>query len=228
MRTCIDCGRIIPATDKRCAEHARPGNSSTATTTERGYGAAHQRRAKAAIAAHPWCEECGATEDLTAHHVIPLATAVIRSASCASSAGLATADEGRYPRGDGVASKATRPPSDPANYPREKPRPRHFRPGKKNRGHTLGRGARLLREPPRPVDFPPCGARRSRFARFPPVETALPSRRAITYGRSGTALIVRHCSLRQRATSRWNELPPEQPSDDGAATSGLNGNNWLF
>jgi 5-methylcytosine-specific restriction endonuclease McrA len=34
---------------------------------------AHQQRAKAAIAAQPWCSECGSTRDLTADHLIPLA-----------------------------------------------------------------------------------------------------------------------------------------------------------
>jgi 5-methylcytosine-specific restriction endonuclease McrA len=73
MRPCLDCGRPIPPQFKRCALHAKPGNRRDATTTERGYGAAHQRRARAVIAAHPWCEECGSTHDLTADHIIPLA-----------------------------------------------------------------------------------------------------------------------------------------------------------
>jgi 5-methylcytosine-specific restriction endonuclease McrA len=72
-RACI-CGRIIPPDWKRCDACAggRP-NLRTATTSQRGYGAAHQRRARAAIALHPWCSECGATDDLTADHLIPLA-----------------------------------------------------------------------------------------------------------------------------------------------------------
>jgi 5-methylcytosine-specific restriction protein A len=73
MRPCLDCGRPIPGTHKRCALHAKPGNRRGATTTERGYGAAHQRRARAVIAAHPWCQECGTTENLTADHVTPIA-----------------------------------------------------------------------------------------------------------------------------------------------------------
>ena len=43
------------------------------TTAQRGYGSRHQRRARAAIAAHPFCSWCGVTEDLCADHVVPLA-----------------------------------------------------------------------------------------------------------------------------------------------------------
>jgi 5-methylcytosine-specific restriction endonuclease McrA len=41
------------------------------TTTQRGYGADHQRMAKLAIRAQPWCSYCGATSDLTADHIVP-------------------------------------------------------------------------------------------------------------------------------------------------------------
>jgi 5-methylcytosine-specific restriction endonuclease McrA len=73
MRACIECGRPIDATLKRCEKHARPGNKRGATTAERGYGAAHQRRSKLARALQPYCSECGAAEDLTADHVDALA-----------------------------------------------------------------------------------------------------------------------------------------------------------
>lgn len=39
------------------------------STAQRGYGARHQRDAKAAIAAQPWCSWCGATEDLCGDHI---------------------------------------------------------------------------------------------------------------------------------------------------------------
>jgi 5-methylcytosine-specific restriction protein A len=51
----------------RCARRRR------GTTSQRGYGAAHQRRARRAIALEPWCSTCGSTRDVTADHVIPLA-----------------------------------------------------------------------------------------------------------------------------------------------------------
>jgi 5-methylcytosine-specific restriction endonuclease McrA len=41
------------------------------STTQRGYGADHQRMAKLAIAAQPWCSYCRATTDLTADHITP-------------------------------------------------------------------------------------------------------------------------------------------------------------
>jgi hypothetical protein len=41
---------------------------------KRGYGAARQRPARAVIAAHPWCELCGASSDLTADHLTALAS----------------------------------------------------------------------------------------------------------------------------------------------------------
>jgi 5-methylcytosine-specific restriction endonuclease McrA len=74
MRACI-CGRVIPAQWKRCERCAdgRPNLRAGATTAQRGYGAAHQRRSRHARALHPFCAECGATEDLTADHVEPLA-----------------------------------------------------------------------------------------------------------------------------------------------------------
>jgi 5-methylcytosine-specific restriction endonuclease McrA len=38
----------------------------------RGYGRLHRRLASEAITRHPWCEDCGATNDLTGDHRIPL------------------------------------------------------------------------------------------------------------------------------------------------------------
>lgn len=94
MRVCIErgCGRIVPATDYRCEAHKRGHNKrgGRPTTTERGYGAAHQRRARAAIAAHPWCSDCGATEDLTADHVTPMSTVQRHFCAGALSAGEGT------------------------------------------------------------------------------------------------------------------------------------------
>jgi 5-methylcytosine-specific restriction endonuclease McrA len=70
-RACI-CGRVIPAEWKRCEACGRQ-NLRTAVTAQRGYGAAHQRRSRAVIAAYPSCELCGATEDLTADHITAMA-----------------------------------------------------------------------------------------------------------------------------------------------------------
>jgi 5-methylcytosine-specific restriction protein A len=65
---CLDCG--APATGPRCPVHTRRRDANRGTTTQRGYGSSWQRVAKAAIARQPWCSDCGATEDLTADHVV--------------------------------------------------------------------------------------------------------------------------------------------------------------
>ena len=62
---CLNCGRLSRLTRKgRCSHCSK--------TTQRGYGWEHQQRARAAIAAQPWCSECGSTVDLTAGHVVPV------------------------------------------------------------------------------------------------------------------------------------------------------------
>jgi 5-methylcytosine-specific restriction endonuclease McrA len=38
---------------------------------DRGYDAEHKRLSKLAIAAHPYCVDCNATEDLVGDHIIP-------------------------------------------------------------------------------------------------------------------------------------------------------------
>jgi 5-methylcytosine-specific restriction endonuclease McrA len=59
----------------RCRRRTRHGSycERCATTTARGYGTIHQRRAREAIAAQPWCSNCGATTNLTADHIVPIA-----------------------------------------------------------------------------------------------------------------------------------------------------------
>lgn len=68
-RPCLDCGAVIPS-GSRCS---RCSGRRRGTTTEPGYGSAYQRLARAAIAQQPWCSLCGAADDLTADHVVPLA-----------------------------------------------------------------------------------------------------------------------------------------------------------
>jgi 5-methylcytosine-specific restriction endonuclease McrA len=64
LRPCLDCGALIPKGRSRCATCSKPNP----------YGAERQRRSRLLHAAHPWCEECGATTDLTADHIVPLAS----------------------------------------------------------------------------------------------------------------------------------------------------------
>jgi hypothetical protein len=59
---CLDCGCLIPKGITRCAACSKPNP----------YGAEHQRRSRLLRAAHPFCSQCGATEDLTADHIVPL------------------------------------------------------------------------------------------------------------------------------------------------------------
>jgi hypothetical protein len=73
-RACI-CGRVIPAEWKRCEACGRQNLRTVAA--QRGYGAAHQRRSRAVIAAYSSCELCGASEDLTADHVTAMVTAMV-------------------------------------------------------------------------------------------------------------------------------------------------------
>jgi 5-methylcytosine-specific restriction enzyme A len=68
---CLGCGALTRRS--RCPTCQARRDAARGTTAQRGYGAAHQRRAHAAIAAQPWCSNCGATTDLTADHITPLA-----------------------------------------------------------------------------------------------------------------------------------------------------------
>ena len=78
-RPCLDCGQLSDA--HRCPPHLEAWKSNQAkylasrrgTTSERGYGSAWQRLSRQAIAARPWCAYCGATTNLTADHITPLA-----------------------------------------------------------------------------------------------------------------------------------------------------------
>jgi 5-methylcytosine-specific restriction enzyme A len=71
MTRCLGCGTRTQGS--RCATCTRRRDHARGTTTERGYGSEHQRRARQAIALHPCCSECGGMRDLTADHIIPLA-----------------------------------------------------------------------------------------------------------------------------------------------------------
>lgn len=75
-RLCLaGCGRLTTAT--RCEPcrlaRQRRRDAARGSAAARGYDAAWRRVVAAAIAEQPWCTYCGATEDLTGDHVIPLA-----------------------------------------------------------------------------------------------------------------------------------------------------------
>lgn len=62
LRACIDCG--APSSRARCPAHVRARKRTRNANTI---------RARAVIAAQPWCSDCGSTTDLTSDHVVPLA-----------------------------------------------------------------------------------------------------------------------------------------------------------
>jgi 5-methylcytosine-specific restriction protein A len=73
-RLCPACGCFIPAvphTRGKCKPCQREYDRKRGKTRTRGYDSEHRRLAKLAIAAHPYCVDCGTTTDLCADHIIP-------------------------------------------------------------------------------------------------------------------------------------------------------------
>ena len=119
LKTCASCFHNFPPqelTRGRCPDCARRYDRAKdarrrarrGTTSERGYDAEYRELRKTAIRAHPFCAECGATDDLTADHVVPLSQGgdphgalVVRCRSCNSRRGAPLASKNR---------KATTPP----------------------------------------------------------------------------------------------------------------------
>src|SRR5262245_29758969 len=88
LKACSGCGQLFTPTRaangriaSRCPdcsttyerEKSRARRARKGTTAERGYDATHERLRRIAIAQHPYCANCGTTEDLTADHITPLA-----------------------------------------------------------------------------------------------------------------------------------------------------------
>jgi 5-methylcytosine-specific restriction endonuclease McrA len=78
VRLCRYCSRIT--TEGRwhdeCnrayqREKSRRRRAANGTTSQRGYDAVHRKLGMIAIARHPYCADCGSTDDLTADHVVP-------------------------------------------------------------------------------------------------------------------------------------------------------------
>ncbi|MBA2614314.1 MAG: HNH endonuclease [Actinobacteria bacterium] len=74
-RPCLDCGELTRS-GSRCSRCEAKRDARRGTTTERGYGSDHQKRAKATIRSQPWCSICGhpgsPSNPLTADHVVPV------------------------------------------------------------------------------------------------------------------------------------------------------------
>ena len=71
-RTCIDCGTLAQAT--RCTDCRRQADRAKKAKRPDLHTAAWRQVRTAAIAAQPWCSDCGTTTDLTLDHVEPRST----------------------------------------------------------------------------------------------------------------------------------------------------------
>jgi len=66
-RACIDCGRIIEATERRCAAHESAYNSQR--QQQRGlYSSPAWRDLRKAVLRRGHCEDCGARDANAVHH----------------------------------------------------------------------------------------------------------------------------------------------------------------
>jgi 5-methylcytosine-specific restriction protein A len=97
LRLCPRCPALLPSPGRgpcpncKRAENGRRGK----TARDRGYDAEHKRLSKLAIATHPYCMDCRATEDLVGDHIIPrsqgglneLSNYAVRCRSCNSARG---------------------------------------------------------------------------------------------------------------------------------------------
>jgi 5-methylcytosine-specific restriction endonuclease McrA len=75
LRLCSGCFRAFPPQElrrSRCPACIKVYERARSSAHQRGYTKQHQRLAKQAIAAHPWCADCHSTEDLCADHIVPL------------------------------------------------------------------------------------------------------------------------------------------------------------
>jgi len=70
MKPCLGC--LTPTDGTRCPSCERTYERQRGTPTERGYTYAWSRIVADAIARQPWCSFCGATDDLTGDHLVPL------------------------------------------------------------------------------------------------------------------------------------------------------------
>jgi len=72
MRLCPRCPALLPYPGRGpCPDCKRAETRKRGKTRDRGYNAEHKRLSKLAIAAHPHCTDCHATEDLVGDHIIP-------------------------------------------------------------------------------------------------------------------------------------------------------------
>ena len=113
-------GDAHPGPARVCRICSRLRSRRRKTTNQRGYTYQWRKAVAAAIAAHPFCRYCGATDDLTGDHVVPVSRGgttadgiIVACRSCNSSRGNKAAFFGRDgPRPLARFSRNTlRPPS---------------------------------------------------------------------------------------------------------------------
>lgn len=81
LTPCLDCGGVVSnIRGGRCPECAAGWEAARdkrrGSSTDRGYGRAWEKAVAAAIAAQPWCSECGtpgsSDNPLTGDHIKPI------------------------------------------------------------------------------------------------------------------------------------------------------------
>lgn len=117
MRPCLHCGE--PSNGPRCPEHQRDLNADKPNATARGYDHAWRELSKRARKLQPFCEDCGALEDLQCDHrpsawqrkaagqVIRLSDVAVVCGECNRARGTA---RGPHTRGDDPNTAAAPPP----------------------------------------------------------------------------------------------------------------------
>jgi 5-methylcytosine-specific restriction protein A len=70
MRLCPGCG-ARHSRRGRCPACQRQYEKQRGTPAQRGYDQEHRKLRLLALAAHPFCLDCGATSDLCADHLVP-------------------------------------------------------------------------------------------------------------------------------------------------------------
>jgi len=67
-RACLDCGRLFTGSGSRCREHAIAFDRARQARRGDRYAGDWSATSRAQREAVPYCESCGATDDLTADH----------------------------------------------------------------------------------------------------------------------------------------------------------------
>lgn len=70
-RPCAGCG-VVVRNRSRCLPCQRVLDRQRPKRADRGYDYRWAKLSKQLRAAHPWCAECKATNDLTVDHIVPL------------------------------------------------------------------------------------------------------------------------------------------------------------